>query len=62
MSIERQYRQKSCPQGFFGTENRTRTCNAEGTGYGEWSAWSGGVCERECPWQDPDTRIWYYCE
>ena len=61
-STERQYRQKDCPQGFFGTENRTRTCNAEGTGYGEWSAWGGGVCERQCPWQDPDTRIWYNCE
>ena len=60
-STERQYRQKSCPQGFFGTESRSRTCNAEGTGYGSWSAWGGGVCERQCPWQD-DNNIWHYCE
>ena len=52
----------SCPEGFWGSESRSRTCNASGSGYGSWSSWSAEQCERICPWQDPDTRIWYMCE
>ena len=37
--------QASCDSGYYGNKTRTRTCNEDGTEYGDWSAWNTSSCQ-----------------